>query len=280
MPVEHPENFPVASWLLPARLRRPVEALYHFARTADDFADEGEIPDGERLARLDEYSRGLDAIAGGSRPNHPVLGPLADAVAAYRLPIAPMRDLLDAFRQDVVIKRYATFAELMDYCRRSADPVGRLMLALFGRDAPEDRAQSDSVCSGLQLANHWQDVAIDWRKGRVYLPQEDLDRFGIPESQIAAARIDPRWRDLMAFQCERARGLLQRGSPLGARLPGRVGMEIRAIVAGGLCILDRIDRVGGDVFARRPTLQGLDWARVFWHGIVGQRLAASPAHAP
>ena len=201
---------------------------------------------------------------------------IADAVAAHALPVAPMRDLLDAFRQDVVKKRYATFAELMDYCRRSADPVGRLMLALFGRDAPQDRSQSDSVCSGLQLANHWQDVADDWSKGRVYLPQEDLDRFGVAESQIAAARTDARWRELMAFQCERARGLLMRGAPLGSRLPGRVGMEIRAIVAGGLCILDRIDDVGGDVFTRRPTLQGLDWARVFWRGVVGTRVAAAP----
>ena len=280
MPVEHPENFPVASWLLPARLRRPVEALYHFARTADDFADEGELTDADRLARLDAYRRGLDAIEAGARPAHPVLGPLADAVAAHDLPLQPMRDLLEAFSQDVVKKRYATIGELMDYCRRSADPVGRLMLALFKRTAPVDVANSDAVCSGLQLANHWQDVAIDWRKGRVYLPQEDLERFGVPEAQIAAARVDARWRELMAFQCERARGLLTRGAPLGSRLPGRVGMEIRAIVAGGLCILDRIDGVGGDIFNHRPRLQGLDWVRVFWRGLAGSRLIARSAPAP
>lgn len=275
MPVEHPENFPVASWLLPARMRQPVEAIYHFARAADDFADEGDFPDAERLARLDHFRRGLDAIEAGSRPAHPVLGPLADAVAAHSLPLGPLRELLDAFSQDVVKKRYETIAELMDYCRRSADPVGRLMLALFGHDAPRDRAESDCVCSGLQLANHWQDVAIDWGKGRVYLPREDLDHFGVDESQIAAGRTDTRWRDLMAFQCERARGMLDRGSPLGARLPGRVGMEVRAIVAGGLCILDRIDAVAGDVFTRRPRIEGLDWARVFWRGMVGLRSHAT-----
>lgn len=279
MPVEHPENFPVASWLLPARLRRPVEALYHFARSADDFADEGDVSDAERLARLSAYARGLEAIERGERPADPILGPLADAVLEHKLPVAPLHDLLDAFRQDVTRKRYETFADLMDYCRRSANPIGRLLLSLFGRNSTEDLSASDSVCSGLQLANHWQDVAVDWRKGRVYLPQEDLARFGVEESQIATGHVDARWRELLVFQCERARGMLLRGAPLGGRLPGRVGMETRAIVAGGLCILDRIDAVGGDVFVHRPTLRGTDWIRVLWRGVVGVRAAHAPARA-
>jgi phytoene synthase len=264
LPVEHYENFPVASWLLPPALRPPVEAIYAFARSADDFADEGERPDAERLALLDGYARALERIARSERPADPLFSRLHDAIVAHDLPIALFHHLLDAFRQDVVKKRYATFDELMDYCRRSADPVGRLLLALFRKDDPANLRDSDAICSSLQLINHWQDIAIDWGKGRVYLPQEDLERFGVAESQIAAGRVDARWQDLVRFQCQRARAMMRSGSPLGTRLPGRLGLEIRAISAGGLRILERIDAVQGDVFRHRPVLGLGDWARVLW----------------
>ncbi len=264
LPVEHYENFPVASLLLPPALRPPVEAIYAFARSADDFADEGDLPDGERLARLDAYARALERIAAGERPADPLFSRLHDAVVAHDLPLALFHDLLSAFRQDVVKKRYANFDELMDYCRRSADPVGRLLLALFRKDDPANRRDSDAICSALQLVNHWQDVAVDWARGRVYLPQDELARFGVAESQIAAGRADERWRALLHFQCQRARAMMRSGAPLGTRLPGRLGLEIRAIAAGGLRILERLDAARYDVFARRPVLNRRDWARILW----------------
>jgi phytoene synthase len=248
LPVEHYENFPVASWLLPPGLRTPIEAIYAFARNADDFADEGDRPDAERLALLDG----------------PVFSRLHDAIRAHDLPIELFHRLLEAFRQDVTKKRYATFDELMDYCRRSADPVGRLLLALFRKDDPANLRDSDAICSSLQLINHWQDVAVDWGKGRVYLPREDLERFGVTESQIGEGRVDGRWQDLLRFECQRARAMMRSGAPLGTRLPGRMGLEIRAICAGGLRIVERIESVHGDVFRRRPKLNAADGARILW----------------
>lgn len=267
MPVEHYENFPVASWLLPQALRTPIEAIYAFARNADDFADEGDRPDSERLALLDGYARNLDRIARRERPGDPVFSRLHDAIVAHDLPIGLFHALLDAFRQDVVKKRYATFDELMDYCRRSADPVGRLLLALFRKDDPANLRDSDAICSSLQLINHWQDIAVDWGKGRVYLPQEDLDHFGVAHEQIAQGRVDGAWQDLVRFQCQRARAMMRSGAPLGTRLPGRMGLEIRAISAGGLRILDRIEAVHGDVFRQRPVLKAGDWGRILWKAL-------------
>ncbi|HEX4943581.1 MAG TPA: squalene synthase HpnC [Usitatibacteraceae bacterium] len=264
MPVEHYENFPVASWLLPPALRTPVEAIYAFARSADDFADEGERPDAERLALLDGYARQLERIARRERPDDPVFSRLHDAIVTHDLPIPLFHDLLDAFRQDVVKKRYATFDELMHYCRRSANPVGRLLLALFRKDDPANLRDSDAICSSLQLINHWQDIAVDWRKGRLYLPQEDLVHFAVSEAQIAEGRVDGNWQNLVRFQCQKARAMMRSGSPLGTRLPGRIGLEIRAISAGGLRILDKIDAVQGDVFRHRPVLAKGDWARILW----------------
>lgn len=264
LPVEHYENFPVASWLLPAAVRPSVEAIYAFARSADDIADEGDLPDAERLARLEAYDRNLDRIERGERPDDPVFSRLHDTIRAHGLPIPLFRDLLDAFRQDVTKKRFATFDELMDYCRRSADPVGRILLKLFARDEPANLRDSDAICSSLQLINHWQDVAVDWGKGRVYLPQEDLEHFGVTEAQIAEGRTDGGWQDLVRFECQRARAMMRSGAPLGTRLPGRMGLEIRAICAGGLRILERIEEVDGDVFARRPKLNRGDWARILW----------------
>jgi phytoene synthase len=267
MPADHYENFPVASILLPASLREPVAAIYDFARSADDFADEGERTAAQRQALLAGYRNELDAIEHGRPVADPVFLRLRPVVVAHGLPLELFRDLLDAFAQDVNQTRYATFAELMTYCQRSADPIGRLLLKLFRADRPENLRHSDAICSALQLINHWQDVALDWTKGRLYLPQEDLVHFGISEGQIAAGDTDQRWRAMMSFQVDRARTLMMQGAPLGRALPGRIGLQIRATVAGGLRVLDKIEAVGGDVFQRRPVLAATDWLRVFWSAI-------------
>ncbi len=260
----HYENFPVASVLLPRPLRRPVAAIYRFARSADDFADEGERPASERLALLEGYREQLRRIASGRAPGDPFFEELREVIAAHRLPIEPFYDLLDAFAQDVTKKRYASFAEVMDYCRRSADPIGRLMLRLYDRACDvkcgdQHVVWSDSICSALQLVNFWQDVEIDWAKDRVYLPQDEMARFGVSERQIAARDADGGWAALMQFQVERSRAMLERGAPLALALPGRIGLEIRTVVQGGLRILQKIEQVRGDVFRHRPVLRAWDW---------------------
>jgi squalene synthase HpnC len=270
MSVGHYENFPVASLLLPAAIRAPVSVIYRFARTADDFADEGELAPAARLALLDGYRAELDRLDNGTPPATPLFHELRGVILAYGLPLAPFYDLLDAFSQDVTKARYATFAEVMDYCRRSADPVGRLMLHLYGRSDRMNVAASDSVCSALQLINFWQDVEIDFRKNRVYLPQDEMARFGVTEAQIAARDASGGWWDLMRFQVERARALLLSGAPLALRLPGRIGLEIRAVVQGGLRILEKLERVHGDVFRYRPVLRTLDWPLIFCRALLAR----------
>lgn len=265
MPVDHYENFPVASWLLPRHLRHSIEIIYAFARSADDFADEGTLTTSERLALLEDYQRELDLIAANGESSNPLFLQLAQIVREHALPIQLFRDLLDAFIQDVNKTRYADFAELMDYCRRSADPIGRLLLHLYQLTTPQYLAWSDSICSALQLINHWQDIAVDWKKnvgGRVYLPLDDLARFGLSEQDIAAQSGSDAWQRMMAFQCARARDLMNSGRPLGRILPGRMGAELRMIIAGGATILDKIDAVHGDVFRRRPQLTKWDWLKI------------------
>lgn len=259
MSVGHYENFPVASLLLPAALREPVRAIYRFARTADDFADEGTLSPDERLAHLQAYREGLETIAAGGTPSDPVLRALADVVAAHGLPLGLFHDLLDAFAQDVTRQRYANFAELIDYCRRSANPIGRLLLHLFERASEDNLRASDAICSGLQLTNFWQDVALDYAKRRIYLPSDEMRRFGVGEAHIAEARCDDAWRALIGFQIERTRTMLLAGAPLGSRLPGRIGLEIRLTVQGGLRILDKLATAGADMFRNRPRLRWFDW---------------------
>lgn len=270
MPVEHYENFPVASFLLPRRLREPVEAIYAFARSADDIADEGDALPAARLAALDAYRQQLQVIAAGDTPTEPMFRRLSLAVRAHNLPIPLLSDLLDAFSQDVVKTRYADFDELLDYTRRSANPVGRLMLHLYGHTSAQDLAQSDAICSSLQLINFWQDVAIDWHKPRIYLPQDSLQRFGVAESHIGAGKVDDAWRKLMRFEVQRARSMMLTGAPLALRLPGRIGWELRLVVQGGLRILNRLEAVNYDMFSRRPQLKTLDWLAVL-HGALSMR---------
>lgn len=277
MSVGHYENFPVASFLVPPRERRAVVAIYRFARGADDLADEGDAPPEVRLEALARYRRAVDAIAsGGDDPllREPPFDELRRAVREHGLPTTALADLLSAFAQDVTVHRYADFAALRDYCRRSANPVGRLLLALYRCDDPQSLALSDAICTGLQLANFWQDVAIDYAKGRIYLPQDDLARHGVSERQIAEARCDAAWRAMMRGQTARAREMLVAGRPLASRLPWRIGLELRAVVAGGVAILDRIDAAGGDVFRSRPVLRTRDWLRVGWRALVPQGASA------
>ncbi len=262
MPVDHYENFPVASLLLPRRLRRPIETIYRFARSADDIADEGEASDGERLQGLAAYQAELTRIESGEMPQTALFRALAAVIEEWRLPLQLFRDLLDAFAQDVVKKRYADYGQLLDYCRRSANPVGRLLLHLVDRVEEDDLRRSDCICTALQLINFWQDIAIDWQKKRVYLPQDELARFAIDEAQIGAGRWSEAWAALLDFQIDRSAALMRAGAPLVHRLPGRMGWEIRLTVQGGLRILERLRQTRGDVFRQRPQLGAGDWLRL------------------
>ena len=260
MSVNHYENFPVASLLLPARLRTPVTLIYRFARAADDFADEGEMPASERLALLAGFDDELRRI---ERPQLPLFQELAPIIHEYGLPLGLFHDLLSAFAQDVTKQRYANFAELLDYSRRSANPIGRLLLVLYGAATPQNLAWSDNICTSLQIINFLQDIAIDYSKGRIYMPQDELARYRISESRMAAHDAGEAWQEFMMFQIERARGMLWRGAPLGRALKGRVGLEMRMIIAGGDRVLTKIVNAQCDVFRHRPLLRAYDWPLMF-----------------
>jgi squalene synthase HpnC len=275
MSVDHYENFPVASVLMPARLRPAVEAIYAFARSADDLADEGSATVVMRLDALADYERSVDRIENGGEPGSAMFRRLAQVVEDYRLPLSPLRDLLSAFKQDVTTTRYPSFDALLDYCRRSANPVGTLMLHLYGAADAENLRDSDAICSALQLINFWQDVAIDWQKQRIYIPQDDMARFGVTETHLMEARVDDPWRHLMRFQVDRARALILAGAPLTLRLPGRIGWELRLVVQGGLRILEKIEAVDYDVFRQRPQLRASDWLRMFWRAL-RMKISLSP----
>jgi len=269
MGVGHYENFPVASLLLPAALRQPVTAIYRFARAADDLADEGDVPTAERLRSLAEFSDQLHRLERGQRSEHPLFEDLAATIRAYRLPFSYFHDLLDAFSQDCVKTRYADYAELQAYAKRSADPVGRLLLHLFQAASPDNLRRSDNICSALQFINFWQDVAIDFRKQRIYLPLEDMRTFGVGEADIAAGSATDAFRALLRFQIARTRALLYEGAALGRALPGRIGLEIRMVVAGGDTILRKLIDADYDVFNKRPRLRTHDWLRMLWRAMAG-----------
>jgi phytoene synthase len=259
MAVEHYENFPVASILLPKRLRRAVAVIYHFARQADDFADEGDIADAVRLFKLDEFRAELKRVELHEIPLTPLFADVAEIVEQHQLPLQLFRDLLDAFSQDVVKKRYENFDEILAYCRCSANPVGRLLLHLYDEATPQNLIYSDAICTSLQLINFWQDVKKDFSINRIYLPRDDLARFGVTPAHLAEGRVDLAWQKLMQFQTQRAREMMNYGKPLGTILTGRIGLEMRLIIAGGLRILTKLDGVRYDVFNKRPVLRPLDW---------------------
>jgi squalene synthase HpnC len=258
----HYENFPVGSLLVPKSLRPHVYSIYAFARRADDFADEGHgtaLTASERLAALEAWEQQLEACYRGEA-THPVFIALEETVREHRLPVQPFRDLLSAFKQDVVKRRYANFAEVLDYCARSANPVGRLILLLFGYRDEHLHQLSDYICTALQLANFWQDVAVDLEKDRIYLPQDEMARFGCGAEQLRARRGDDRYRALLEFQVLRTREWFERGRPLPSLVRGRLAFELRLIWEGGMRILRRIEEINYDTLGRRPTLTGWDRA--------------------
>ena len=267
MGIDHYENFPVASIFLPKRLRQPVELIYAFARSADDFADEGEFPAQVRLDHLGGYLRELDLIEANKPSQTPLFVNLARVIREYRLPIDLFRDLISAFSQDVVKNRYQNFAEVLDYCRRSANPVGRLLLHLFSATDTTNLDYSDNICTSLQLINFLQDVDSDYKRQRIYFALDEMARFGITERQIASADTGGRWSEFMHFHIDRAGSMLKAGAPLGHVLPGRIGLELRAIVSGGLRIVEKLRAVDGDVFRRRPVLRPKDWAIIVYRSL-------------
>src|SRR5436853_3194948 len=260
----HYENFPVGSVLVPKPLRQHFYSIYAFARTADDFADEGydeQHSPQARLALLDEWRRMLRDSEQG-RATHPVFIALAETRRQFDLPLALFEDLLSAFSQDVVMRRYETFAQLLDYCRRSANPIGRLILLLFGYRDEALARWSDDICTALQLANHWQDVRVDLAKDRIYLPAEDLAKFGLTYTDVQQQVVSEPFIALMKHEVKRARELFTHGKPLCLTVSGRLGLELRAVWTGGTRILDRIEADGYAVFTRRPVITTSDKLRV------------------
>ncbi len=281
----HYENFPVASRLLPAAMRPHVAALYAFARTADDFADEGTRTDAERLALLDGWLARLRACGAG--PHAGIRAPedteaaiflaLGETIRARRLPVKLFEDLLSAFRQDVTVHRYATWADVFDYCRRSANPVGRLVLRIAGYGDAKTDAASDCLCTALQLTNFWQDLERDWRNGRLYVPLEELRACGANERDLDSGRLTPAWRQTLARAASRTRVLFDEGRAVCDRVSGRLRLELRVTWLGGLRILERLERGGFDVFASRPSLGAGDLAPLAWRAIAWRRRAAGEA---
>ena len=268
--VDHYENFPVASWLLPSQLRAPVRLIYAFARQADDFADEGDDSPQQRLEKLASFNRELDMFERGEPVSVPLFQLLVPVIREHGLPVQLFRDLLSAFVQDVTKTRYEDFGEVMSYCRRSANPVGRLLLHLFRESDPRSLACSDGICSALQLINFLQDIPIDYGKGRIYLPADEMRRYGISEAQIAAGDTSSGWAPFMRFQIERARRMLEAGAPLGRVLKGRIGLELRTIVLGGEQILKRLHLSDGDVFRHRPVLDKRDWFQMLARALLAR----------
>ena len=285
---QHYENFPVASILLPAAMRPHIAAIYAFARAADDFADEGDRTPAERIALLDDWGARLGAtVASGSGipPSAQRLAPspyadsvflaLGHTIRSRSLPVELFEDLLSAFRQDVDTKRYATWAELMDYCRRSANPVGRLVLRVAGRaDDQRDRA-SDAVCTALQLTNFWQDLERDWQKGRLYVPRDECTRVGAREADLDARVLSPEWRMALSEMAARTRRLFDEGRAVGDSLDGRLRYQLRLTWLCGVRILDRLDEIGFDVFTARPTLGTSDVPALLWNAISWSRPKAA-----
>lgn len=264
----HYENFPVASHLLPGNMRDGVAAIYAFARQADDIADEGGADAQTRLKQLDEYAAQLERL---STTDDPVFVALADLIPRYNLPKQLFYDLLSAFRQDITITRYENFTEVMDYCRRSANPVGRLLLYLNGNATEENMQLSDQICSALQLINFMQDMEQDYRENnRIYLPQDEMTRFGVNEKDIAIQRNSDALTTLVDFQLERIKTMMLEGAPLGRHLHGRFGLEIRLIIEAGLKVTEKLTDHSGDVFTR-PRLTRMNYLKILWCTIAARR---------
>jgi hydroxysqualene synthase len=268
--VDHYENFPVASVLCPPRIRPAVVAIYHFARTADDLADEGDSKQEQRLRDLRQYRDDLAALYQSRAPQGPwtgVFAALDSARQQFQLPHQPLDDLLDAFMQDTGNPIYPDRTSLLDYCRRSANPVGRLLLHLYGIDDRRSLEQSDAICSALQLINFWQDLSVDLPRGRVYLPQDEASAHGLSLSRPAEISDNAATQKLIAELCAWAEQLMLSGAPLALRIPGRAGWELRLVIQGGLRILEKIRWMHWRTIKQRPQLKSLDMPKTFWRAL-------------
>jgi len=278
----HYENFPVASYLLPATLRPHVAAVYAFARLADDMADEGTRPAAERLADLDRWDARLDAALGGrpqdGEPHAFVFTAIRHTIETCRLPAGLLHDLVSAFRQDVTVMRYPTWEALLDYCRRSANPVGRLVLRIAGTESASADRASDAVCTALQLTNFWQDLEIDWMKGRLYVPESVVRRAGAREADLASRRLTSEWRTALREVTRLTRALFAEGRAVCDAVNGRLRYELRATWLGGTRILDKLEAARFDVFARRPQLTNADVPWLVWKSLAWKD--ASRANEP
>lgn len=263
----HYENFPVASIILPKRLRQPISVIYAFARTADDFADEGDWDAETRLTKLKEYDVYLDAIENGESIDHPIFIALSDVIKQHKLPLQLFHDLIIAFRLDVTKKRYADIDDVWDYCHYSANPVGRLLLHLMGTATPQNLEQSDAICSALQLINFLQDIEQDFTENnRIYLPQADFETFSVDEDHIRNKSSDAAFEQLIQQQITYAREKMLFGKPLGRAVGGRFGFQLRLMINGGLRVLELLENQKGDLFAR-PRLKKSDWALMLLRSI-------------
>ena len=262
----HYENFPVASWLLPAAMRPHVAALYAFARTADDFADEGHRPAAERLRLIDDWERRLHACVETDNhdPADQIFLAVGKTIRTCNLPVKLFEDLLSAFRQDITTHRYQTWDDVLDYCRRSANPVGRLVLRIAGYDDARLDRSSDALCTALQLTNFWQDLAVDWRRGRLYVPLAERDAAGAADADLDAARMTPEWQAALTSAAARTRELFERGRAVCDGVDGRLRYELRLTWLGAVRVLDRLEACGFDVFHRRPSLGPADAPRLAW----------------
>lgn len=268
----HYENFPVASWATPKKLRPHVCAVYAFARTADDYADEKQF-DGKRMERLnewEEYLKGLEQ----KKAWHPVFKALQVTAETFKIPHALFFDLIYAFKMDVLISRYETFEQVLNYCRYSANPVGRIILHIFGYPAPKFMEYSDAICTALQLANFWQDIAVDLDQDRIYIPKEDFYRFRYPEADLKSKIYNDAFRRLMFFQVDRTQEIFERGRLLGAKIPGRLGFELRATWLGGMAILDKIKALNGNVLEHRPVIGRKDAAGILMKALRKRKFAS------
>ena len=254
----HYENFTVGSWFLPREKRPHVYAVYAFCRFVDDLGDESQ---GDRLGLLDSWEEELRSCY-ASRPSHPIAVALAETIQRFHIPQEPFLKLIEANRMDQRAHRHRTYEDLLRYCDHSANPVGRLFLYLFGYGDEERQRLADATCTALQLTNFWQDVRRDMNMGRVYIPQEDMERFGYTEERLQAGVADESFRDLMRFQVDRARGLFDRGAGLVDMVGGAARLDIALFTLGGLHILNAIERQGYDVLRRRPTLSKFARARL------------------
>jgi hydroxysqualene synthase len=268
--VQHYENFPVASWLCPKPLRAPIASIYWFARTADDIADEGDAPPLKRQADLAAYRAELAHVARGGSPSArwaPVFGPLSRALRERNLPVPLLDDLLDAFLQDTRNPVYPDRDALMDYCRRSANPIGRLLLHLYGLRDETALRRSDAVCSALQLINFWQDLSVDLPRGRRYVPRTDATRHGLQVETLRAGPPSPAERALVHDLCDWARSLMREGAPLAHQIPGRAGWELQLVIQGGLRILEKIAAMDYASLAQRPKVTRSDAPLLLWRAM-------------